>query len=257
MKKLLLSAALVSLCVPAFSQELRLREDNIDQIVSAMTPQEKATLLVGCGAGWGNVNAKFLGTAGWTAAIDRLGIPSIYFADGPQGVNMSRYREYDVNDYSCTFFLSGSSLASSWDVEAARAVGHAIGYELKERGLDVILGPGINLHRSVLGGRDQEYFSEDPVLAGKMAAAWIQGAQSNGVATSLKHFAVNNQETNRKENDSRVDVRTLRELYLKAFEIAVKEGNPATVMGAYNYVNGVHACENPDLLDRLWYSRPT
>lgn len=251
MKKLLLSAALVSLCVPAFSQELRLREDNIDQIVSAMTPQEKATLLVGCGAGWGNVNAKFMGTAGWTAAIPRLGIPSIYFADGPQGVNMSRYREYDVNDYSCTFFLSGSSLASSWDVEAARAVGHAIGYELKERGLDVILGPGINLHRSVLGGRDQEYFSEDPVLAGKMAAAWIQGAQSNGVATSLKHFAVNSQETNRKENDSRVDVRTLRELYLKAFEIAVKEGNPATVMGAYNYVNGVHACENPDLLDRL------
>ncbi len=251
MKKLLLSAVLLSLCASAFSQGLRLREDNIDQIVSAMTPQEKATLLVGCGAGWGNVNAKFMGTAGWTAAIDRLGIPSIYFADGPQGVNMSQYREYDVTDYSCTFFLSGSSLATSWDVEAARSIGHAIGYELKERGLDVILGPGINLHRSVLGGRDQEYFSEDPVLAGKLAAAWIQGAQSNGVATSLKHFAVNNQETNRKENDSRVSVRALRELYLKAFEIAVKEGNPGTVMGAYNYVNGVHACENPDLLDRL------
>lgn len=230
------------------AQDLKLTRENIPEIVSAMTTQEKVDLVVGCGAGWGNPDAKFLGTAGWTRAIPRLGIPSIYFADGPQGVNMTQTREYDTADYSCTFFLSGSTLATSWDVDAAQAIGQAIGYELKERGLDVILGPGMNLHRNILCGRNQEYYSEDPLLSGKMAAAWIRGAQSNEIATSLKHFAVNNQETNRKENDSRVSMRALRELYLKGFEIAVKEGRPWTVMGAYNYVNGVHACENKWLL---------
>lgn len=256
MKRLLTAAAFATLLVNLHAQDLKLTQENIPEIVSAMTPEEKVDLVVGCGAGWGNPDAKFLGTAGWTRAIPRLGIPSIYFADGPQGVNMSQYREYDVNDYSCTFFLSGSTLATSWDTEAAQAVGQAIGYELKERGLDVILGPGMNLHRNILCGRNQEYFSEDPLLSGKMAAAWIRGAQSNEIATSLKHFAVNNQETNRKENDSRVGMRALRELYLKGFEIAVKEGNPWTVMGAYNYVNGVHACENEwlltDVLRKEW-----
>ena len=238
------------------AQDLKLTRENIPEIVSAMTTEEKVDLVVGCGAGWGNPDAKFPGTAGWTRAVPRLGIPSIYFADGPQGVNMAQAREYDTADYSCTFFLSGSTLATSWDVDAAQAIGQAIGQELKERGLDVILGPGMNLHRNVLCGRNQEYFSEDPLLSGKMAAAWIRGAQSNGIATSLKHFAVNNQETNRKENDSRVSQRALRELYLKGFEIAVKEGNPWTVMGSYNYVNGVHACENEwlltDVLRREW-----
>ncbi len=238
------------------AQDLKLTRDNIPEIIAALTPEEKVDLVVGCGAGWGNPDAKFPGTAGWTRAVPRLGIPSIYFADGPQGVNMAQAREYDTADYSCTFFLSGSTLATSWDVDAAQAIGQAIGQELKERGLDVILGPGMNLHRNILCGRNQEYFSEDPLLSGKLAAAWIRGAQSNGIATSLKHFAVNNQETNRKENDSRVSQRALRELYLKGFEIAVKEGNPWTVMGSYNYVNGVHACENEwlltDVLRREW-----
>ena len=249
MKRLLTAILLAAILVNLHAQDLKLTQENIPEIVSAMTPEEKVDLVVGCGAGWGNPDAKFLGTAGWTRAIPRLGIPSIYFADGPQGVNMSQTREYDTADYSCTFFLSGSTLATSWDKEAAQAIGQAIGYELKERGLDVILGPGMNLHRNILCGRNQEYFSEDPLLSGKMAAAWIRGAQSNGIATSLKHFAVNNQETNRKENDSRVSMRALRELYLKGFEIAVKEGRPWTVMGAYNYVNGVHACENKWLLN--------
>lgn len=251
MKRLLTAVLLAAMLVTLHAQDLKLTRENIPEIVSAMTTQEKVDLVVGCGAGWGNPDAKFPGTAGWTRAIPRLGIPSIYFADGPQGVNMSQYREYDVNDYSCTFFLSGSTLATSWDVDAAHAIGQAIGYELKERGLDVILGPGMNLHRNILCGRNQEYFSEDPLISGKMAAAWIRGVQSNGIATSLKHFAVNNQETNRKENDSRVGMRALRELYLKGFEIAVKEGNPWTVMGAYNYVNGVHACENEWLLNDI------
>lgn len=249
MKRLLTALLLVAIQVNLHAQDLKLTRENIPEIIAALTPEEKVDLVVGCGAGWGNPDAKFPGTAGWTRAVPRLGIPSIYFADGPQGVNMAQAREYDTADYSCTFFLSGSTLATSWDVEAAHAIGQAIGYELKERGLDVILGPGMNLHRSILCGRNQEYFSEDPLLSGKMAAAWIRGAQSNGIATSLKHFAVNNQETNRKENDSRVSQRALRELYLKGFEIAVKEGNPWTVMGSYNYVNGIHACENEWLLN--------
>lgn len=248
MKRLLISLVLLSLLASLHAQTLTLTRENIGEIVSAMTTEEKVDMVVGCGAGWGNPDAKFLGTAGWTKAIPRLGIPSIYFADGPQGVNMAQTREYDTADYSCTFFLSGSTLATSWDANAAYSIGQAIGYELKERGLDVILGPGMNLHRNILCGRNQEYFSEDPLLSGKMAAAWIRGAQSNGIATSLKHFAVNNQETNRKENDSRVGMRALRELYLKGFEIAVKEGQPWTVMAAYNYINGSHACENEWLL---------
>lgn len=239
-----------------YAQQLTLTTDNITEIISAMTVEEKVSLVVGCGAGWGNPDAKYPGTAGWTAAIPRLGIPSIYFADGPQGVNMAQAREYDTADYSCTFFLSGSTLANSWDTESAQAVGQSIGHELKERGLDVILGPGANLHRNILCGRNQEYFSEDPLLSGKMAAAWIRGAQSEGVAACLKHFAANNQETNRKESDSRVGMRALRELYLKSFEIAVKEGQPKAVMGSYNYLNGVHACENEwllnDVLRREW-----
>lgn len=248
MKRLLTATLLAAMLINLHAQNLKLTRENIPEIIAALTPEEKVDLVVGCGAGWGNPDAKFPGTAGWTRAIPRLGIPSIYFADGPQGVNMTQTREYDTADYSCTFFLSGSTLATSWDVDAAQAIGQAIGYELKERGLDVILGPGMNLHRNILCGRNQEYYSEDPLLSGKMAAAWIRGAQSNGIATSLKHFAVNNQETNRKENDSRVSMRALRELYLKGFEIAVKEGRPRTVMGAYNYVNGVHACENKWLL---------
>lgn len=251
MNKLFISTCCIFAAISSGAQTPKLSPGNIESVIAAMTTEEKVDLIVGCGAGWGNVNAKFPGTAGWTRAIPRLGIPSIYFADGPQGVNMEKTREYDATDYSCTFFLSGSSLASSWDTEAAVSIGQAIGYELKERGLDVILGPGMNLHRNILCGRNQEYFSEDPVLSGKIAASWIKGAQSNGIATSLKHFAVNNQETNRKENDSRVDTRTLRELYLKGFEIAVKEGNPLTVMSSYNYINGVHAAESKDLLCHL------
>ena len=251
MKKTILTISALAIAAFSYAQSTVLTPDNIDQVISQMTLQEKVDLVVGSGAGWGNVNAKFPGTAGWTRAIPRLGIPSIYFADGPQGVNMDRTREYDETDYSNTFFLSGSSLACSWDTEAARQIGQAIGYELKERGMDVILGPAMNLHRNILAGRNQEYFSEDPVLSGKMASAWIQGAQSNGVATSLKHFAVNNQETNRKENDARVDTRTLREIYLKGFEIAVKESNPLTVMSSYNYINGVHASESADLLNGI------
>lgn len=235
----------------AIAQELKLNPDNIDQIVAAMTDNEKVNMLTGQGVGWGNSDAKFPGNAGWTYAIPRLGIPAIYFGDGPQGINIDQYREYDATDYSCVHYMAGSTLASSWDVDAAYSIGAAIGYETRERGMDVVLGPAINIHRNLLGGRVQEYYTEDPFLNGKMAAAWIRGAQSEGVGTSLKHFAANNQETNRVRMDVRASVRALREIYLKGFEIAVKESDPWTVMSSYNYINGVHASENKELLTHL------
>ena len=254
MKRTLIISSLVLALAGRYqagAQELKLRPDNIDEIVAAMTDDEKVNMLTGQGVGWGNSDAKFPGNAGWTYAIPRLGIPAIYFGDGPQGINIDQYREYDATDYSCVHYLAGSTLANSWDVDAAYTIGSAIGYETRERGMDVVLGPAINIHRNLLGGRVQEYYTEDPYLNGKMAAAWIRGAQSEGVGTSLKHFAANNQETNRVRMDVRASARALREIYLKGFEIAVKESNPWTVMSSYNYINGVHASENKDLLTHL------
>lgn len=254
MKRILIISSLVLALLGQYragAQELKLRADNIDEIVAAMTDDEKVNMLTGQGVGWGNSDAKFPGNAGWTYAIPRLGIPAIYFGDGPQGINIDQYREYDATDYSCVHYLAGSTLANSWDVDAAYAIGAAIGYETRERGMDVVLGPAINIHRNLLGGRVQEYYTEDPYLNGKIAAAWIRGAQSEGVGTSLKHFAANNQETNRVRMDVRASVRALREIYLKGFEIAVKESDPWTVMSSYNYINGIHASESKDLLTHL------
>lgn len=248
---IVLSGALLAGSLTATAQNLKLRADNIDEIIAAMTDEEKVNMITGQGVGWGNNDAVVPGNAGWTYAIPRLGIPSIQLGDGPQGLNINAEREFDSFDYSCTHFLSGSSLASTWDIEAAKEIGAAIGYETRERGMDVILGPAINLHRNILCGRVQEYYSEDPLLNGKMAANWIIGSQNEGIGTSLKHFAVNSQETNRNRTDARVSTRALRELYLKGFEIAVKEGNPWTVMSAYNYINGKHCSENPELLINL------
>lgn len=232
----------------AQAQTLKLRADNIDQVVNALTPDEKVHMITGCGTGWSDPDVKFPGTAGWTYAVPRLGIPSVYLADGPHGLNMNRYRDFDHFDYSCTTTPTSTAMAATFSTDAIRRIGDLIGYEVKERGLDVILGPAINLQRTMLGGRDQEYMSEDPVLTGKMASAYIQGVQANGVGTSLKHFAANNAETRRKGSDSRVSPRALRELYLKGFEIAVKEAQPWTVMTSYNYINGIHTTERRDLV---------
>lgn len=247
----LIICSLLAVTVSANAQDIKLNADNIDDVIAAMTDNEKVNMLTGQGVGWGNEDAFCPGNAGWTYAIPRLGIPSIQFGDGPQGLNINSKREFDSFDYSCTHFLSGSSLASTWDVDAAREVGAAVGVETRERGLDVILGPAINLHRNLLGGRVQEYYSEDPLLNGKLAASWIKGSQSEGIGVSLKHFAANNQETNRNRMDVRASQRTLRELYFKGFEIAIKESNPWTVMSAYNYINGMHCSENPELLINL------
>ncbi|MBO7102476.1 MAG: glycoside hydrolase family 3 C-terminal domain-containing protein, partial [Bacteroidaceae bacterium] len=233
----------------------QLRSDNIDEVMAAMTLEEKAQILVGGannffsnGAVVGGAAETVPGAAGTTAAIPRLGIPQTILTDGPAGVRINPTREGDTKTYYATAFPIGSALASTWNTELVEEVGKAIGNETKEYKCDVILGPGMNLHRNPLCGRNFEYYSEDPVVTGKIAAAYVKGVQSEGAGTSIKHFAVNSQETERTNVDERVSQRALREIYLRGFEIAVREGKPWTVMASYNCVNGPLAQESRDLL---------
>ena len=246
------------LCASALSAQPKLSKDNIDEVLGAMTLEEKATLLVG--SGWGSMTAGSMtasatalvpGAAGTTRTIERLGIPSTVLADGPAGLRISPRRDNDPNTYFCTGFPVGTVMASMWDTERVQELTTAMGNEVLEYGADVLLAPGMNLHRNPLCGRNFEYFSEDPFLTGKTAAAYINGIQSNGVGVSVKHFAANNQEVNRMENDSRVSQRALRELYLKGFEIAVKEADPWTVMSSYNKLNGEYTQQSHGLLTTI------
>ena len=254
MKKIFAIGAMLLGSVAMFAQP-QLSKDNIDEVLGAMTLDEKATLLVG--GGWGSMTAGSMtassevlvaGAAGTTRPIERLGIPATVLADGPAGLRISPTRTNDPNTYYCTGFPVGTVMASMWDTALVQELTTAMGNEVLEYGADVLLAPGMNLHRNPLCGRNFEYFSEDPFLTGKTAAAYIKGIQSNGVGVSVKHYAANNQEVNRMENDSRVSQRALRELYLKGFEIAVKEADPWTVMSSYNKLNGEYTQQSHGLL---------
>lgn len=241
------------------AQDPQLTANNIDEILNAMTLEEKAALLVGGGnrvfsgegTTIGSTEAIVPGAAGITTAIPRLGIPSTVLTDGPAGVRINPTRKGTDQTFYATGFPVGTALASTWDTELVENVGKAMGEEVLEYGCDVLLAPGMNIHRSPLNGRNFEYYSEDPVVTGNIAAAYVKGIQSNGVGTSLKHYAANSQETNRLEVDEIVSPRALREIYLKGFEIAVKEANPWTVMSSYNKLNGPYTQENYELLTNV------
>ena len=245
-------------CILSLGAQPRLTPTTIDEVLKAMTLEEKATLVVG--AGWGNAEAGSLtasnanlvpGAAGTTRPIPRLGIPQTVLADGPAGLRIDPTRAGTSQTFYCTGFPVGTVLASTWNTELVEELTQAMGEEVREYGADVLLAPGLNLHRNPLCGRNFEYFSEDPLLTGKMAASYVKGVQRNGVGVSVKHFAVNDQEINRMNNDSRVNPRALRELYLKGFEIAVKEADPWTVMSSYNRLNGSYTQQSYGLLTTI------
>jgi beta-glucosidase len=252
----------------------------IQKIISKMTLEQKAQLVIGTGMFFelpdsirakmpkgfdGKVDSKdpvyvemvnkirkyLPGAAGVSSEFPELGIASQVLTDGPAGLRVQPKRKGETKTYFCTAFPIATVLASTWDTDLIYSVGKAMGNEVKEYGSDVLLAPALNIQRDPLCGRNFEYYSEDPLVSGRIAAAMIKGIQSNGVGTSIKHFAANNSETNRMTVNTIVSERALREIYLKGFEITVKEAQPWTVMSSYNKINGTYTSESNDLLTKI------
>ena len=259
MKKLFFMLSVACALTAQAQKASKLGVNSIDEVVKAMTLEEKAQFLVGAsmenfsgvGTVVGNTMNLVPGAAGTTVPVPRLGIPATVVADGPAGLRIAPTRDNDKATYYCTGFPVATALASTWNTDLVKKVGEAMGNEVLEYGCDVLLAPGMNIQRNPLCGRNFEYYSEDPFVTGKVAAAMVNGVQSQGVGTSIKHFAGNNQETLRTKNDARITQRALREIYLKGFEIAVKEAQPWTVMSSYNYINGVYTQEDYELLTTI------
>lgn len=212
--------------------------NKIDEIISSMNLEDKIALCSG-------------GTFWETKKFEKYGIPSIFMCDGPHGLRKQENKAdmLGINkSREATCFPSEVTTANSFDENLLQEIGDAIAKEAKDQDVAIVLGPGANIKRNPLCGRNFEYFSEDPYLSGKLAAAFIRGIESNGVSSCVKHFAVNSQEYSRFNSNSVIDSRTLNEIYLRAFEIAVKEGKPSTVMCAYPKLNGVHCSDNKELL---------
>jgi len=259
MKKIISTFITAFLVVGCTTTEAPQKIINQEETLGKMSLEDKAHFVIGTGmAGFsgddaviGTTKNLLPGAAGTTYPLDSMGIPAIVLADGPAGLRIDATREGDKGTYYCTHFPIGTLLASTWNTQLVEEVGEAIGEEVKEYGADVLLAPAVNIMRNPLCGRNFEYYSEDPVVAGKTASAYIKGVQKNNVGTSIKHFAANNQETNRMNTDARISQRALREIYLKGFEIAIKESKPWTVMTSYNYVNGIYTSESKDLVETI------
>ena len=239
-----LSTLLLTACSPSLTlqQQLTRNDKQIDRLIAQMTLEEKVEMF----------HSK---TNMSSEGVPRLGIQDIKYADGPFGIREegvpNGFASAGWTTDSATYFPTGSALAATWSPELAYKYGTGMGREARLRGKDVILGPAINIQRLPVGGRSYEYLSEDPFLAAQLAARYVKGTQDVGTAACIKHFALNNQETNRGSVNVICDERTMRELYLKPFEAAVKEGGAMVVMPAYNKVNGFYCSENEHLLNEI------
>ena len=222
-----------------FLREVAEGKITLDEFMAQLSDEDMAHLL------GGQPNTGVANTFGWGNLPD-YGVPNVMTADGPAGLRIAPECSVYTTAWPCA-----TQLACSWNEELVQQVGEAGGAEVKENNIAVWLTPAVNIHRSPLCGRNFEYYSEDPFLAGKLAAAMVRGIQSNHVGASVKHFALNNKETNRKNSDSRASERAVREIYLKAFEIIVKEAKPWSIMSSYNIVNGHRASENRELLEDI------